>query len=246
MCSYLAWRKKEQILIAQAINEPDKLTVIRIDDTTAISLPHPGNRIPKSLGQKSGPEVGDKNMRVTGKILWCSRSLVVVWCTGSSNIGRGRWTGEEVVFLVTLESYQKGRKQVCLFHWLCNCGSVLTGCGCLSDSFDRFCTILWHVIKANREEGTDHSLARKLVIIADNYSENRNYCVVMHFAAELVWYRWYDEVENLFGKVGHTHGGQDGTHHELNTYVLKSPHEDLGSLLKAFERVWYSDFVDCR
>jgi hypothetical protein len=102
------------------------------------------------------------------------------------------------------------------------------------------------VIKANREEGTDHSLARKLVIIADNYSENRNYCVVLHFAAELVWYRWFDEVENLFGKVGHTHGGQDGTHNQLNTDLLKSPYEDLGSLFEAFERVWYSDLVDCR
>ena len=61
MCRYLAWRKKEEKLIAEAINNPDQLCLIRIDDTTSVSLPHPGNRIPKSLGGKDGPEVGDKN-----------------------------------------------------------------------------------------------------------------------------------------------------------------------------------------
>ena len=43
--------------MAQAINEPHKICVIRLDDTEAVSLPHPGNRIPKDLCSKNGPEV---------------------------------------------------------------------------------------------------------------------------------------------------------------------------------------------
>ena len=54
---YLDWRAKEEILLARARNEPHKVCVIRIDDTEAVKLPHPGNRIPKDLCGKDGPEV---------------------------------------------------------------------------------------------------------------------------------------------------------------------------------------------
>ena len=53
----LEWRKTETQLMAQARNNPESLCLIRLDDTTSFSLPHVGNRCPKSLHNLDGPEV---------------------------------------------------------------------------------------------------------------------------------------------------------------------------------------------
>lgn len=104
----------------------------------------------------------------------------------------------------------------------------------------RFATLLWYVLKANRECGTKHALARKLYIIGDNFSENRNWCSCMHFSTEIVWHNWFDEVYNCFGPVGHTHNGIDGRHNQHNTDLQKTAFPYLGDMLEGFSDVWYA------
>ena len=72
---YRDWRKKEEILMALARDHPHKYTVIRLDDTEAVSLPHPGNRIPKNLHGKNGPEVSGR----------CLARTVMLWRMGVVN-----------------------------------------------------------------------------------------------------------------------------------------------------------------
>jgi hypothetical protein len=98
------------------------------------------------------------------------------------------------------------------------------------------------VLKANRECGGEAARARKLTIIGDNYSENRNY-TILFFLSELVAWGWYDEVEVLFGPVGHTHNGIDSTHMIHNVYLLGSssgPSWHIADLMKKFTTVWCS------
>jgi hypothetical protein len=53
----LQWRQTETQLMAESRNAPETLCLIRIDDTTAVPLPHVGPRCPKKLHNKNGPEV---------------------------------------------------------------------------------------------------------------------------------------------------------------------------------------------
>jgi len=99
------------------------------------------------------------------------------------------------------------------------------------------------VLYANRTCGTVHAKARRCVIIADNYSENRNYLVTGAYAAELVAAGWFDSVEMLFGPVGHTHNGVDAVHSVHNTRLLLTPCTYLGDLLEKFANSWFSTLL---
>ena len=107
----------------------------------------------------------------------------------------------------------------------------------------RFCTILHAVLRANREAGTAHSLARRLVVIADNCSENRNYTTCMKWASEVVAAGWFDSVQFLFGPVGHTHNGVDAIHGVHNSELLKQEAAYLGGLIHNFTATWYGVFL---
>ena len=84
---------------------------------------------------------------------------------------------------------------------------------------DRLCTVLYNVIRRIKTRPDDECTppqrlqkkCRKLVLMADNYSENKNN-TVLQFCTELVMRGWYDEIEMLFGPVGHTHNGNDAVH----------------------------------
>ena len=69
---------------------------------------------------------------------------------------------------------------------------------------NRMCTTLHSVNRAMKHSTHAASRARKLVLIADNCSENKNN-TLLAFANDLVMRGWYDEVQLLFGPVGHTH-----------------------------------------
>ena len=64
--------------------------------------------------------------------------------------------------------------------------------------------------------------------MADNCAENKNN-IVFAFMAELVTRGWYDEIQMLFGPVGHTHNGNDAVHFVHNNiagnYVSITPAE---------------------
>jgi hypothetical protein len=91
---------------------------------------------------------------------------------------------------------------------------------------NRLCTNLYHIIRriklkddatcTTAERG--QKVCRKLVLMGDNVSENKNN-TLFAFCQHLVEIGWYDEVELLFGPVGHTHNGNDAVHFVHNNLV---------------------------
>jgi hypothetical protein len=79
--------------------------------------------------------------------------------------------------------------------------------------------------------------ARRLVLIADNFSENKNN-EILAYIADLVHNNWFDSVELLFGEVGHTHNGNDATHKSHNQDVANHIAGDLGHFVHNYQKVW--------
>jgi hypothetical protein len=65
---------------------------------------------------------------------------------------------------------------------------------------NRWCTMMYHTLKALKESGTPAARARHLVCIGDNYAENKNN-TNLDFCTELVQRGWYDTIELLYGYV---------------------------------------------
>lgn len=84
---------------------------------------------------------------------------------------------------------------------------------------NRMCTILYTVLSRIKNkparDATTHDLAQKrstkLYLMADNAPLNKNN-TILAFASELVMRGWFEEVQMLFGPVGHTHNGNDAVH----------------------------------
>ena len=99
---------------------------------------------------------------------------------------------------------------------------------------DRLCTILYTVLRRIKErtsgsqEQMEQKLARKLTLMGDNCSVNKSN-QMFAFCTELVQRGWFDEVEMLFGPVGHTHNGNDAVHFVHNqiagNYLSVTPAE---------------------
>ena len=79
--------------------------------------------------------------------------------------------------------------------------------------------------------------ARRLVMVADNAGENKN-STLLAWACDLVMNKWYDEVEILFGEVGHTHNGNDATHKTHNVELGRLDANDLGHLVWNYRVPW--------
>jgi hypothetical protein len=88
---------------------------------------------------------------------------------------------------------------------------IYTSKGRFKKGGNRLCTELYYQLRAIKFSGTRAAHARKLVMIADNASENKNN-TLLAFDHDLVYHGWYDEVIRLYGLVGHTHNGIDGNH----------------------------------
>lgn len=88
---------------------------------------------------------------------------------------------------------------------------VYTLHGRMSKGANRWCTSILHAIRALKTSNHQGSKARTLILIGDNYGENKNN-INLDFICELVGRGWFDEVQLLFGPVGHTHNGIDATH----------------------------------
>jgi|AntRauTorckE5430_2_1112549.scaffolds.fasta_scaffold04515_3 hypothetical protein len=83
---------------------------------------------------------------------------------------------------------------------------------------NRLCTTLLSTFRATKNGSDDSRFARKLALIADNYSENKNN-TLLAFASQLVMLRWYDEIIFTYGPTGHTHNGGD-QQHQIHNEVL--------------------------
>ena len=77
--------------------------------------------------------------------------------------------------------------------------------------------------------------ARKLILIADSASENKNN-ILFAYLTDLVENKWFDEVELLFGPVGHTHNGVDACHKIHNQNVGGCSSGDIGHHVQNFPK----------
>jgi hypothetical protein len=111
---------------------------------------------------------------------------------------------------------------------------------------DRLCTMLYHVIwrmkhKADCTQAEEmQKKCRKLVLMADNCAENKNNCLFA-FCAELVARKWFDEIEILFGPVGHTHNGNDAVHFIHNQIAGNFCSITPAELFTNFSHAWHTE-----
>ena len=77
--------------------------------------------------------------------------------------------------------------------------------------------------------------ARKLVLIADSASENKNN-TLFAYITDLVDNKWFDEVELVFGPVGHTHNGVDACHKIHNQNVGGCASADIGHFVHNYPK----------
>ena len=113
---------------------------------------------------------------------------------------------------------------------------------------DRLCTNLYFVLARIKFKDPAHCtrneraqrLTRKLTIMADNCPENKNN-TLFQFLAELIMRNWFDEIELLFGPVGHTHNGNDAVHYIHNqiagNYCSITPAE----LFQNYKHAWHKE-----
>jgi len=75
--------------------------------------------------------------------------------------------------------------------------------------------------------------ARKMTVIADSASENKNN-ILLCYCQDLVDNGWFDEIQLLFGPVGHTHNGVDASHKVHNQNVGGYVSGDLGQFVQNY------------
>jgi hypothetical protein len=92
---------------------------------------------------------------------------------------------------------------------------VYTAKGRFKKGANRLCTTLLAAIRAAKRSKHESRFARKLTLIADNFSENKNN-TLFAFLSDLVSRGWYDEILLVYGPPGHTHNGGDAQHHIHN------------------------------
>jgi hypothetical protein len=110
--------------------------------------------------------------------------------------------------------------------------------GRYSKGANRICGQLYAAIEALKTD-TSHvaHLARNLCLICDNFSENKNN-TLFAMCSDLILNGWYDEVQLLYGPVGHTHSGIDQDHFVHNQTCGKFVAGDLGHFGTHFEDAW--------
>ena len=109
---------------------------------------------------------------------------------------------------------------------------------------NRLCTTLYHYLRRLKyntpPEGhgpNKQRTARKLILMADNYGENKNN-IVFAFCAELVLRGWFDVVQFFFGPVGHTHNGNDSVHYTHNQIAGNQVSVTLAEFFTAYHASW--------
>jgi len=83
---------------------------------------------------------------------------------------------------------------------------------------NRLATSLYVLIRSSKWGKDIARFARKLTLIADNFSENKNN-ILFAFASHLVMLGWYDVIIFVYGPPGHTHNGGD-QQHQIHNEVL--------------------------
>jgi hypothetical protein len=75
----------------------------------------------------------------------------------------------------------------------------LVVCSCrFKKGVNRWCTTVYHALRALKNSGHPAARARALALVGDKFSENENNCN-LDFPTEIVQRGWYDEIQLLFG-----------------------------------------------
>jgi hypothetical protein len=99
---------------------------------------------------------------------------------------------------------------------------------------NKYCTQLYHAVRRIKADPLHPShRARRIVIVGDNYSENKNQ-TVLKFWGDMVVCGWFDEVLILYGPVGHTHFWIDQDHGVHNNELCNNTAGDLGHLISFY------------
>lgn len=107
---------------------------------------------------------------------------------------------------------------------------------------NRICTFLYILLRRIKFSTVPHcqKLARHLVLMGDNYSENK--CnILFAFCAFLVHLGWFDKVELFYGPVGHTHNGNDSVHNCHNNIAGNFDSITLAEFLQKFDFAWTNE-----
>ena len=111
-----------------------------------------------------------------------------------------------------------------------------------SKGANRIITQLHAYISSIKSDPTNiQHKARRLILIGDNYSENKNNALLA-WMSDLVANKWFDDVECLFGEVGHTHSGDDATHNIHNNPCGNHENADLGQFIFNYRKT-FSEFT---
>jgi len=107
-----------------------------------------------------------------------------------------------------------------------------------SKGANRIITQLHAYISSIKSDPTNiQHKARRLILIGDNYSENKNN-TLLAWMSDLVANKWFDDVECLFGEVGHTHSGDDATHNIHNNPCGNHANADLGQFIFNYRKTF--------
>lgn len=111
----------------------------------------------------------------------------------------------------------------------------------VSKGGNRICTFLYSILRRIKfSESHRQKMARHLVLMGDNYIENK--CnTLMAFGALLVNLGWFDTVEFLFGPVGHTHNGNDSVHNCHNNLAADYNCFTLPDFIQKFDYAWIKE-----
>ena len=106
---------------------------------------------------------------------------------------------------------------------------------------NRLITQLYAAIRRAKSNYSGRSYrSRRLTLIADNASENKNN-LVLTFFVDMVNHGWFDTIDLLFGEPGHTHNGSDAVHKIHNVDVGNCTSGDLGHFISQYVKAWHSD-----
>ena len=106
-----------------------------------------------------------------------------------------------------------------------------------SKGANRWCTMIYHIMKGLKSSGGPTAGARTFVFIGDNYSENKNN-INLAFLSDIVRRNWYDEILLLFGPVGHTHNGIDAVHKVHNQNLGLHNAGTLADWISLYPQAW--------
>ena len=95
---------------------------------------------------------------------------------------------------------------------------VYTAKGRFKKGANRLCTTLYHIFRARKRDDHKARYARRVTLVADNFSENKNN-TLLAFCSHLVVLGWFDEIVLAYGPPGHTHNGGD-KQHQIHNEVL--------------------------